>query len=173
MSTRGIMGVRVNGQDKLTYNHFDSYPEELGESIVGDLRSHDLSELKKKALNLRLVGDNDLSFEIEVEEIQGEFAKTLEAGVTIDSYEFIDDSLFCEWAYVANFDDNRFEVYRGFQKKQHERGRYAIPKYDAVAKRLAGDTEYYPCALIAEFPLDDIPRDWAKQVKEMVKQEEV
>ena len=34
MGTRGILGFRKNGLDKLAYNHFDSYPEELGANVV-------------------------------------------------------------------------------------------------------------------------------------------
>ena len=30
MSTRGIYGFRKNGEDKLTYNHYDSYFSYLG-----------------------------------------------------------------------------------------------------------------------------------------------
>jgi len=33
MGTRGAYGFRKNGIDKVTYNHFDSYPEQLGESL--------------------------------------------------------------------------------------------------------------------------------------------
>lgn len=29
----------------------------------------------------------------------------------IDNHEFLDDELFCEWAYIINFDDNTLEVY--------------------------------------------------------------
>ena len=34
MATRGLYGLRKNGQDKLTYNHFDSYPDCLGRKIL-------------------------------------------------------------------------------------------------------------------------------------------
>jgi hypothetical protein len=34
MSTRRILGVRVSGIDKLTYNHSDSYPSYLGNNVV-------------------------------------------------------------------------------------------------------------------------------------------
>lgn len=41
----------------------------------------------------------------------------------IDSQEFLADSLFCEWAYIMNLDDQQFEVYRGFNKNPNARGR--------------------------------------------------
>lgn len=34
MGTRGTYGIRKNGVDKLTYNHYDSYPDYLGRNIV-------------------------------------------------------------------------------------------------------------------------------------------
>lgn len=34
MSTRGIYGWRKNNENKITYNHSDSYPTWLGEKIV-------------------------------------------------------------------------------------------------------------------------------------------
>jgi len=34
MSTRGVIGYRVNGKDSLFYNRQDSYPEELGLRVL-------------------------------------------------------------------------------------------------------------------------------------------
>ena len=50
------------------------------------------------------------------------------AGETLpltDSISFAEDSLFCEWAYVVDLDENKFEVYRGFQNEPHDDGRFA------------------------------------------------
>src|SRR4051812_34899183 len=33
MGTRGAFGIRYGEQDKLVYNHFDSYPEGLGDKL--------------------------------------------------------------------------------------------------------------------------------------------
>ncbi len=37
MGTRGAYGFRLDGKDKVTYNHFDSYPSYLGVNLVGEL----------------------------------------------------------------------------------------------------------------------------------------
>lgn len=34
MSTRGVVGIRIKGVDKLSYNHNDSYPEGLGLDVL-------------------------------------------------------------------------------------------------------------------------------------------
>lgn len=62
--------------------------------------------------------------------------------------DFIKNSLYCEWAYILNFDTNKLEVWKGFQKKPQERNRYG--------QENIGD--YYPCVLIAEFDLKELPK---------------
>ena len=47
MSTRGAVGIRMNGIDKIGYNHFDSYPTGLGDDILTWLKGNDLTKLKK------------------------------------------------------------------------------------------------------------------------------
>lgn len=40
MSTRGAVGIRKNNQDKLMYNHFDSYPSGLGEDMISYIKKY-------------------------------------------------------------------------------------------------------------------------------------
>ena len=47
MSTNGIYGFRKNGEDKLTYNHCDSYFSYLGENIINFVKETPLQELNK------------------------------------------------------------------------------------------------------------------------------
>lgn len=86
-------------------------------------------------------------------ELQGSILGRLDAGVFIDNNGFINDSLFCEWAYVLNLDEKVLEVYRGFQEKRRKNaGRYMAA---AVAP---DDCGYWPCALIAAVPITDLPK---------------
>lgn len=39
MSTRGAVGVRIDGQDKIMYNHSDSYPAYLGQHMIEAMRA--------------------------------------------------------------------------------------------------------------------------------------
>lgn len=181
MGTRGLIGFRLDGIDKLTYNHFDSYPAGLGRDIVINQLPALLKmpDLLKRVADIRLVHSNGQPTAQQIRrlrrfanlqvgtqsvddwycllrEMQGKLTACVEAGVMIDSHEFIRDSLFCEWAYIVNLDANVFEVYRGFQKEKHTKGRY-VP----CRKPLHADsgTVYYPCALAGEFPLDGVTVD--------------
>ena len=182
MGTRGAMGVRINGHDHVTYNHYDSYPEGLGADIVDVLQHNPINKLKNLANYLIPVKEDQEPTVYEIEALrnyldltvgqqketdwycllrgtQGDFLKFLNAQYYIDSYDFLKDSLFCEFAYIVNFDDNVFEVYQGFQKTRHTYGRYANLSRETYAKEV---DDYYPVALVATFPLDNIPEDWIK-----------
>lgn len=45
MSTRGAWGFRKDEQDKVTFNHWDSYPSGLGESVLAFCQAHSREEL--------------------------------------------------------------------------------------------------------------------------------
>lgn len=183
MGTRGIMGVRLGNRDYLTYNHFDSYPEGLGQSMIEDVRTmlreigHD--GMKLLVENLKLVDEDAKPTPAEIEvlkehhdpnvstgqveewysllrDLQGKLRDTLRSGYMIDSHEFINSSLFCEWGYIVNLDTGKFEVYEGFQKLPHEKGRYANNK---------GESGYWPCALVAEFDIRNLPDNLSSLVE--------
>lgn len=63
MSTRGFFGFRINGYDKITYNHGDSHPEYLGEAVVEWVRaacSPNRYEATKAAVHaLEVVDDSE------------------------------------------------------------------------------------------------------------------
>lgn len=173
MGTRGAFGVRINGQDKITYNHFDSYPEGLGRNVLTAIRDMHRDRFDIKAAAERLVtvsgysqptqeqkdalkpytdlgvskqSDND--WYCLTRKLQGELYETLKAGVMTDSRQFMHDSLFCEYAYIVNLDDGVLEFYRGFQQAPHSKGRYwrkEKPKAD-----------YYGVALEMSIPLSEI-----------------
>jgi hypothetical protein len=54
----------------------------------------------------------------------GSIEMMLRCGYIEDHSEFPLDSLFCEWAYIVDFDRNVFEVYQGFQANRPKRGRW-------------------------------------------------
>ena len=172
MGTRGIYGFIIGGAEKIGYNHFDSYPDGLGVSILQELRTGDLEEIKAQAGQLRVITDESKwPTPEQIDEViaklgtpdgsardwywllrdtQGSLDRTLRSGYIIDYSDFALDSLFCEWGYLVNFETGFLEVYRGFQRERHEAGRFAmLPEEEAP--------EYYPIKMIAAYSLAELP----------------
>lgn len=165
--------MRKNGKDKLTYNHWDSYPSGLGIDIVKAIQKAGIEELRngfdkivlvnedikptpEQIEKLKKYADTDVSsrnleeWYVLLRNLQGDILANIEAGYMIDSHDFMVDSLFCEWAYIVNLDTNKLEVYEGFQELPHEKGRYAV---------VNAKDGYFPCALIREFDLDKVSEE--------------
>jgi hypothetical protein len=174
MGTRGLFGFYKNGVTKASYNHYDSYPEELGVKIMKFIEETPVTELNQIFDKIIMVngGSKPTAEQINqciqyycpdvstgkvddwyalLRESQGELNAYKEGlPFMIDSADFIKDSLFCEWAYLINLDTNTFEVYRGFQKEM-QANRY----YDESLK----NETYKNCKLIAEYKLESVHSD--------------
>lgn len=59
MGTRGTYGFRKGGKDKLTYNHYDSYPDGLGAEVVQFVRDTPVQELNDIFDRLIMVEEDD------------------------------------------------------------------------------------------------------------------
>lgn len=183
MGTRGFMGFVSNGIEKLTYNHFDSYPDGLGTQILDWARHADLDAARPLVDSLRMVQDHDtpsvadqVAHAASHEEVstgkdwyallrahQGDIGATLAAGVMIDSSGFPYDSLFAEWGYLIDFDEETFEVYRGFQESAPRAGRWATPERIAHEQEMYGTqvtgVRYHAVALCAVWSLRHLPTE--------------
>lgn len=83
-----------------------------------------------------------------------------EAGLGLrNSIEFAKDSLFCEWAYVIDFDKGTFEAYKGFNKEGVE---------EDARFTGSGREEYKAVRLAASWPLSELPDEetFLKTLKE-------
>ena len=146
MGTRGAIGLFKGGKGKITYNHFDSYPEGTGKDILKEIRGFSVEQIKKAFDNIRLVcdseakptkeeikeyqeysntqvgGSKEITYYQLVRELQGTLKPYIEGKVKImiDNENFLKDSLFCEYAYIVNLDKEVFEVWVGFQKEPQE-----------------------------------------------------
>ena len=173
MGTRGAYGFRIHQKDKVTYNHCDSYPSDLGVTVIKFIKSTPTLELKIIAGKITLIDEHskptikqknqcnnwaDLSVSTQslndwyclLHKTQGNlniYKEGLE--YMIDSKSFLIDSLFCEWAYIINVDTNMLEIYKGFNEDRNAAGRYASITQDE--KKI-----YYGVALVNETPLSDI-----------------
>jgi hypothetical protein len=180
MSTRGFVGFVADGQEKITYNHYDSYPRGIGAYVLRWLSSADRGTARALARSLRVVSqacpptDEDIArltlycnpdvdggsdrptrrptwYQL-LHKTQGDPALILAAGVLEDASDFPYDSLWAEWGYLIDFDAGMFEVYRGFQGQPHTAGRFARPQ---------PRDGYYPVALAACWPLEALPTEAA------------
>lgn len=175
----------VNGQEKIGYNQYDSYPDGHGLENLQWLRDMDRAELQRLAEEARVVDDKtpptdddkrrlaavtnlgvseqtDDDWYCLTRDTHGSIGEMLEVGYIMDWSQFPLDSLFCEWAYIVDLDAQTFEVYEGFQKKPHDKGRFA--------GRGGTDPQYFPVALAASWPLDKLPSD--DEFLSMFKQDE-
>jgi hypothetical protein len=183
VGTRGFIGFVVDGTEKIAYNHWDSYPSGLGNDMLEWLLSSavldgGIEAARDSARALRVVEPDSTPSADDIErlkgfanlnvgeqttadwyallrETQGNPRLMLEAGVIEDAGQFPCDSLFAEWGYVVDFDAQNFEVYKGFQKAPHDKGRFAgrepyQPDHHPVV-------EYWPVALVASWPLGALP----------------
>lgn len=174
MSTRGAFGWRIDGQDKVTYNHFDSYPEGLGEVMMQCAKKFPLDDMANIVRGIKLVDERSRPTQKQIQQCrafcnrnvsnrsdkdwycllrdaQGKPDAWLKQGLRymIDSKTFLEDSLFCEWAYIIDLDNKVLEIYKGFNKDPLA-GRYAnIPEVP--------DNGYIGVGLVMELP---IPGKW-------------
>lgn len=71
-----------------------------------------------------------------------------------EMYNFVADSLFCEYAYVIDLDKNTFEVYEGFIKTPlSEEDRFCF-----LQERRRDET-YYPVKLVKSYALNSLPSE--------------
>lgn len=170
MGTRGCYGFRKNGMDKLTYNHFDSYPDCLGHTMVKFCKATSISELNEIFDKLILVNESAKPTAEQIKECKQYYdgnvsRKTVEdwycllrnAQGDLDAYKnglkymidncgFIKDSLWCEYAYIINLDTEELEFWVGDQDKPDIYNRYGVER----------DGNYYPCKMMASYPLATI-----------------
>lgn len=183
MGTRGTWGF-YKEIDKLTYNHFDSYPTCLGKTIIKFIRKHSIEELNTIFENIILVNENDEPTKEQIKECKkysdlGVSQQTLEEWYSllrksqgnpevyakdlkymIDNKDFIKDSLFCEWSYIINLIDNTLEIYKGFQKQiQDNRYKLTNKEIEEVKKtKKERGYGYYNSKLIYKISLEQIKK---------------
>jgi hypothetical protein len=200
MGTRGAFGVIIGEQEKIGYNQFDSYPDVQGIENLHWLRDANLAEVRKLAETAKVV-DNDTKRPTKAEQADlkeyavtsvseqspedwycltrqthGHIGAMLECGYIEDHHTFPLDSLFCEWAYIVDFDANVFEVYGGFQEQVPTKGRWAgrptAEEDTALYKEhlywcskndrdpwMPEVSQYKAVELLASWPLDALPSD--------------
>lgn len=180
MGTRGALGFYRDGVgDKITYNHFDSYPDCLGRAVLKFITSTPIAMMNDIFDQIILVPADSKPTPEQVKECikfhdsrvstgspeewyallresQGDLnAYKFGLRYMIDNHKFMQDSLFCEWAYIINLTENTLEVYRGFNKRKNKQAkRYAVDKPD--------DMGYYAVKMLTNNPLSDYEEKWTQ-----------
>jgi len=177
MTTQGLTGFRYNEKDSLAYNHADSHPDTLGLNVLRELRDVDdwesvrdrvdglitipenrrlneytgmaESEVRRAFPNLKYDGNLQNIYDL-YRPLQGTLKPYLDGNLMFmpDASDFIHNSGFCEWAYVANLDSAKYEIWKGRQTKPDPENRYG-----QEADRMG----YFPCQKIKEYDLMDLP----------------
>ena len=132
MSTRGYIGLKKHEQLKGQYNHWDSYFSCLGREIICTINSIDknkrIDTLNETYNNIILLNPRNKKSRKIVKEVFKKdddywydlFAKyqgRLDLYVKgykymLDGNSFFKDTIWCDYAYIINLDDNTLDVYR-------------------------------------------------------------
>ena len=177
MGTRGAYGFRKDGVDKVTYNHWDSYPSGLGASMAEFCASNNAQDMMRLYRQIQLVSEGGRPTAEQIGEcrtdglydgsvssgdphdwycllrnLQGEPAKLKEFADKHGHVYMIDDSGFltawsCEYAYIINLDTGNLEFWRGAQTVPQPGNRYGEGR---------SQDGNYPCKLSLEIPLNTI-----------------
>jgi len=190
-STAGAYGFASNTKIKLTYNHFDSFPEGLGREIVAFIRKVEedkgWASFRFKVDGLTMVDENAKMTEDEARKYfprKKSFAKLPTWYEAIHNYQngkilpailngevshmtdaktLPKNSMFCHFVYIIDLNNMTFDVYIGQQKNADNNSYFGKDK---------NDEGYYPCKFVATWNLSDIPKDWEKQISDIVKADE-
>lgn len=177
MGTRHLIGISKNNEYKvMNYCQWDGYPSAAGCEILEFLRdTESVEKLKSNLKKCRFLGDEDEEFidqynKNPTDEQKQWYARYVDRDVgrdilyniansedeeilLKDSTSFAADSLFCEWAYVIDFDKNKLEIYKGFQKSR------PLPEDRFYFLKDETENEYSIIKKVKEYDLNDLPTE--------------
>lgn len=169
MGTRNLTAVYYKGKYRIAqYGQWDGYPSGQGATVLNFLKNIiNKEDFLKKLTNLHWINKQEcdeiekkhaedwrdfypyLSRDMGAEILEYVQEKEIPTGLK-NSIDFAKDSLFCEWAYVVDFDKNRLEVYKGFQSSP-------LPKTERFYSAEKDDSGYYPIKMVQSYSLNKLP----------------
>lgn len=162
------------------YGQWDGYLSGQGVEILSFLKDNDMSVFKEKLSQLSAITDEELDLQWQdagappgadsvgmdiadkFNQLHPENGRDCGAkifGIVFNAeqplklryrLDFAQDGLFCEYAYVIDFDENVFEVWTGFHKEAVENGRFPGP---------LDENGYGPVQLRNSWSLDALPSE--------------
>ena len=178
MGTGHLICVKIDGEYKVAqYGQWDGYPEGAGKTVLEFLHEMDRSHFMERVRSCVFITGNEIrtiyeSFGAKNGYITMDDSERMrksypelhrDTGAEIlsiinnrndtvelqNNIDFASDSPFCEWCYVVDFDDNTFEVYRGFnQNPVSPTSRFY---------QYALESSYQPVCLETVYDLNDLP----------------
>lgn len=202
MGTRNLVCIQKDNELKVAkYCQWDGYPDGQGKTVIEFVADVlDKKKLVRKLDNITEITDNeleklwdevgaingsatmdvsnkfkkryphlqrDMGGEIleHVQESKGELKLT-------NSKSFAYDSLFCEYAYVLNLDEDTVDFFVGFNKDKPESSIFFDKDKDKIHKPdHRGDT-YYPIRKVESFTFDEIKNRGVKEIVQKMKDPE-
>ena len=178
MGTRNLTIVFLEGKYRVAqYCQWDGYPDGQGATVLNFLKNYNRPTFIDQLLKLKFVDGKELEKLWEdfgakngmatmdvADRVRKSFPQfSRDTGAAIleliqfgkvtnlkNDYEFAADSLFCEWAYVIDLDNNALEVYKGFNKTP-------LTKADRFVFLEKDGREYYPIKKAATYSLYNLP----------------
>lgn len=177
MGTRNSTMVVIGGEYRVSqYGQWDGYIEAAGLGILEFLRNiipDEEESFKEKVKRCHYATEEELtSLQAELDSMGHEAfykkypAWTRDTGFGIlslindlpdgeslilqEDIDFVNDSLFCEYAYVIDMDKRMFEVYTGFTQER-------LSKEDRFYKETPPKGDYYPVKLHTAYSFDSLP----------------
>lgn len=142
MGTRGYIVIKYKSKYYTIYNHFDSYPEYLGEFLVMLIKTMDIYKLGPKLENIENYEDVTMYTTLTDEFcFQHAILSKLLPSLWKEKEIIVSDKcperdVFIEWIYLIDLDEKTFATIGG-AKVEH-----------------------------LEYPLNNIPNDWSKPLQD-------
>lgn len=169
MGTRHLIAAVIDGDFKLAqYGQWDGYPDGQGARVLDFVRTSDMDAFKAKLRTCTWITKEQTVVVIATPNWTKAFPHlSRDAGADVltmilgsteplylsDSRGFAGDSLFCEWAYVIDCDNDAIEVYRGFNSSPTP----ADSRFPSGAEWLEKSTDYQPVRLVKKFTFANLP----------------
>ncbi|MAT51156.1 MAG: hypothetical protein CMK32_08235 [Porticoccaceae bacterium] len=196
MGTRHLTCVLVDDKIRVAqYGQWDGYPDGAGSHCCNFIKENDMGSFAEKVRQTTELSDDEIedrwrecgadgSGFVNME-VSDDFEKKypqlhrncganildlIAIGVTEVSLstEFAADSLFCEWVWLLNLDNQTLEVYEGFQKSPHEKGRF----HSLESRDTHSGGTYYPVALTHVIPFDEIKANGKQSLLDLYQEAE-
>lgn len=174
MGTRGLIGFILNGDLNGSYCQYDMYPSGVGRALQLELAGTDIltesifAELRPMAARMQTVKASDTPTEEQKKALRhlhenvstgndfyaylrknhGTLLGVLKTGIMTNDSDFIQDSLFCEWAYIFDFDKETVHILKGFNQHRSAEWKHARAPEEMIRQQLERREEpYYGCSL--------------------------